>query len=41
MGAPPYSTTKVEVVRLPEGDSTDVVENSAVFMATAALYDAG
>jgi len=25
MGAAPYSTTKVEVVRLPEGDSTDVV----------------
>jgi FdhD protein len=25
MGAPPYSTTKVEVVRLPEGDPTDVV----------------
>ena len=25
MGAAPYSTTKVEVVRLPEGDPTDVV----------------
>jgi FdhD protein len=25
MGAPPYSTTKVEVVRVPDGDATDVV----------------
>jgi FdhD protein len=25
MGAPPYSTTKVAVVRLPEGEPTDVV----------------
>jgi len=25
MGAPPYATTKVEVVRVPAGDATDVV----------------
>jgi len=25
MGAPPYATTRVEVVRLPDGDPTDVV----------------
>ena len=25
MGAPPYATTKVEVVRIPAGDATDVV----------------
>jgi FdhD protein len=25
MGAPPYATTKVRVVRVPEGDATDVV----------------
>jgi FdhD protein len=25
MGAPPYATTKVEVVRLPDGEATDVV----------------
>jgi FdhD protein len=25
MGTPPYATTKVEIVRLPEGEATDVV----------------
>src|SRR4051794_32877163 len=25
MGTPPYATTKVEVVRVPDGDTTDVV----------------
>jgi FdhD protein len=25
MGVPPYTTTKVEVVRIPDGDATDVV----------------